>query len=231
MVKAENAAKLGYYNKALDYYSKAERILRDSVDIQRYIGLTLLKKRDYENAIIALKKALAFDPDNQSIINNLGVCYLALEQHEEAEQYFEHSLSIDPAYQIAIYNLASLHFNNKNFAEALTYFNRYSWLEDKLLDAAQMHAATLIQLAQWEQATVLLKAIILQAPHAVPAYFRYAQTLSMISEYDEAMMALRKGIRLVDAKKALSWVSREEFDRLRSRDEFRTLVDDLAGLN
>jgi hypothetical protein len=43
------------------------------------------------------------------------------------------------------------------------------------------------------------------------------------------MTALRRGAKLLEAKQALAWMSRKEFDLLRNDPEFRTLLNELSG--
>ena len=59
-------------------------------------------------------------------------------------------------------------------------------------------------------------------------HFRLAQALSMIDQPDKAFLALQKGVDLVDSRKALSWLSRNDFDALRNKDQFKRIIDALG---
>ena len=40
-----------------------------------YFGDTLLRKRDYDGALVAFNKALELDPDNATVLNSRGLTY------------------------------------------------------------------------------------------------------------------------------------------------------------
>jgi Flp pilus assembly protein TadD len=49
-----------------------------------YIGDSLLKKRDYDGALVVLNKALELDPDNATVLNTRGLAYSNKGEEERA---------------------------------------------------------------------------------------------------------------------------------------------------
>ena len=55
------------------------------------------------------------------------------------------------------------------------------------------------------------------------------KSLAHLGDKVKAIEALRRGATLLDPAKALSWLSRTEYDLLRSDPEFQKLVEDLGS--
>jgi tetratricopeptide (TPR) repeat protein len=75
-------------------------------------GSALLKLKNYEEAIIYLKKAVKIDPNKSEIWNNLGNCYLILGQHELYMNCFNNALLINPNSAETLFSKGSSLFRN-----------------------------------------------------------------------------------------------------------------------
>lgn len=216
------------YGNALSHYNKALLIYPDLHEVHRYIGLIHLQKKRYQEAAEAFEVAVHFDPTSAGLINNLGVAYLAMDDTENAKENFSKSVTLAPEYTLAHYNLASLYYRLNDYELAAEHFATHNNLDATNLEASQMYANSLIQLKRWIEAVELLEEIARSTPDTAPVHFRLAQSLSMTEQYDKAFLALQRGVDLVDSRKALSWLSRNDFDALRNKPNFKRIIDALS---
>ncbi len=70
-----------------------------------FLGLAHSALGDQAQAIEALQRSLALDPNRADTANNLGDAFFALERYDEAVAAFEQALAIDPNFQLAQSNL------------------------------------------------------------------------------------------------------------------------------
>jgi tetratricopeptide (TPR) repeat protein len=76
---------------------------------------------------------------------------------------------------------------------------------------------------QWGKAAELLRALNKELPNVAPLFFLRAQVETQLGNSDEAIIALQRGIKLVDSSAALGWLSKEDFNELRTSEAFKTL--------
>jgi len=225
---ADKALQHGQLNEALLRYNEALKIYPDIKDVQRYIGLIHLQKKEFDLAISAFEKAIAQESNNPRLLNNLGICFLGLNEYDKALIVLEAALIQDPSYLMAHYNIATLYYRQQAYDKSLPYFEYYLGADNENLEAYQLYAKSLIQLDEWDVASEVLAELSRKMPDSAPVYFRLAQALSMQQQPSPAMSALEQGIALMDTRRALSWLNKKEFDVLRSSPEFQTLVESLS---
>jgi len=71
-----------------------------------HLGLTLYVRRNYEDAIIQLNKAIELGARTEDNYYILGYCYAYLDQCEEARAAFQESLNINPFSDLAKQGIA-----------------------------------------------------------------------------------------------------------------------------
>jgi len=82
--------KLKNFDKALEYYQKAELYNAPSLWLTKKIAFCYRKNHNYEEALNYYKKAEAEDAENLHIQGNIGHCYLSLNDYENAlKRYFK----------------------------------------------------------------------------------------------------------------------------------------------
>ena len=86
-----------------------------------------------------------------------------------------------------------------------------------------------IQLKRWNEAIGILEPLSRSAPNVAPIYFRLAQARSQTQDPAGAIEALRRGTSLLDPRKALAWLSRSDYDPLRSNPDFQKLIEELGA--
>ncbi len=228
LIRAEKATREELFDEAIAAYRKALLIYPKLQGVHRQLGLAYLRKKDYQNAAPEFEKASAEEAMTYGLANNLGVSYLALEDYKKAEASFLMATQLNPQYALAYFNLATLYLRTGDPAKAATFFEKYLSYKPEDIAAAQTYAMVLVQLKQWDQAARLLQQIANFAPDVAPIQFRLAEALSHTPHRDIAMEALKRAVSLVDPRQALAWMSRPEFDLLRSEPGFREILNELS---
>jgi tetratricopeptide (TPR) repeat protein len=96
-----------------------------------------LSKRNVEDAIARLKRAVEIAPQFSAAWNNLGTIAYQKQKYSEAEEYFRRALEEEPGSFAPLVNLGGVLLNLKKFEEALKY-NRHAVLnrpEDALANS------------------------------------------------------------------------------------------------
>ena len=228
LVQADKAAREERLDDALDDYGKVRHIFPQIAGVERQIGLIQLRKKDYTAAAATFEKCAVEEEMTFGLANNLGVAYLALENFPKAEQNFLEASRLNPSYPLAYFNLATLYLRTSKPDKAAEYFEQYLNLKPDDLAAAQTYAMLLVQVKQWQKAATMLEQISKLQPDVAPVHFRLAEALAHSSNRAAAIAALKRATGLVDPRKALTWMSRPEFDLLRNEPGFQQLLDDLG---
>lgn len=229
VILAEKSYNANELEDALEYFHKALMIFPNLKGVYRYIGLAYLQLRDFEAAEEAFQKAGKEDQDSYGVMNNLGVVAMQLKKFNEAEQYFQRAIKAKPDYALAYLNMATLFVRSDQRTRATEFFERYLDMQPDDIKATQNYATLMIEEKQWEKAIVLLDQIRNDAPDAAPIYFRLAQALYETGKEDRAITTLQRGIQLIDSRKALAWLSRQEFDPMRQHPGFQEIIAILSS--
>lgn len=118
-------AKEELYNKALEYYDKAEKNTNpfDQNLLTKIVNTSIVDK-DYHNAIAALEKIALHKPD-AALYQQFGFCYQQLHNNTNALDYYKKALNYSDANKALIENnIGYLDFELGNYNEAITHFNR-----------------------------------------------------------------------------------------------------------
>ena len=229
LLQAEQAEREGLERRALEEYVRALRIYPDLKGVHDRIGVIQMELQNHEAAAQAFELALQEEPDAIGVLNNLAVAYLRREQFDRAEETLARVIELQPQYAAAHYNLASLLMDRDQLARASSYFTSYQALAPTDLNAALAHASVLIKLEDWAGAVRQLSLAAELSPGTPPILFRLAQCHGQAGQTEQALEALRRGIALVDAARALVWMSRSEFDPIRGEPRFQQWIDELAA--
>jgi len=183
--------------------------------------------KDYEKAEAVFSALVAGRPDSAPLLNNLGVAQMGQKRREDAARTFGKALAADASYGPARQNLGLLHYRSGEMARAAEVLAEVVRNAPQNAEASLMYAVALLKLSRWSEAAGVLEEAARVAPSA-PVFFRLAEAKSHTGGADEAMKILQRGVDLVDARAALVWINRTEFDALRSRPDFQRLAADLT---
>ena len=229
LVKAEKAYDLQQWKEAISHYKKVSAINPDIAGVDAKLGLCYMRLNDFAASADAFEGASSEDTNSFRAINNLGVAYLADKQFSKAEQNFSRVLEMRPDYAPARYNMAMLYYRTEMYAKSASHFEQYFTLAPYDIDALQVYTKVLITLERWQDAARTLKKSAQELPEATPVYMALAHVLSNTGDAEAAMKNLEHGVSLLDKPKALAMIASPEYDKLRSRQDFKKLVDKLSS--
>ncbi|MDZ4198867.1 MAG: tetratricopeptide repeat protein [Kiritimatiellia bacterium] len=225
-------AELEYRDKnwsaAVSHYRQAQSILPGIRGIDRMIGLALLRMGSFDQAEICFEAEVAQSPESSSLRNNLGVCRMGQGKFEQAEQDFLETLRLHPNYAPARRNLALLYFRAEQMEPAVLALDQALVSTPNDAELLHMKAIALIRLKRWTEASALLEECARTMPESAPIFFRLAEVRAHDEKPDQALEALQQAIALVDARRAMIWLSRGSFDLLREHPGFQSLVVELS---
>jgi len=95
------------------------------------IAMELLKKKEYNKALIFFQKAEKELKDQPKIMNNIGVCYSNLKNYSEAVNYYQKAILLDSKYFASMYNLSIAYYYLEQYDSALNSINQAIQLSPK----------------------------------------------------------------------------------------------------
>lgn len=229
VVMAEKAEREQLVETALEHYHHAVRIFPGLKGIHSRIGLLQMQKKAYADAAKAFEIAREEEVLSFGIANNLAVAYMQLERNDRAEENLLHAIRLRPSYSPAYFNLARLYERREELDKASDYYRQFIEMEPENLGAMMSYAQVLILLQNWPEAVNQLQELGRLTPESPPVQFRLAQALSHTGNRQGAIDALYRAVALVDPRNALAWLSRNEFDLIRSEPRFQQLVTELSS--
>ncbi|MBA7530385.1 hypothetical protein ES705_22588 [subsurface metagenome] len=109
------------YGISREYLERAAKYI-DHPDLPLDLAVIYLKSGMLNEAVIKLKQAISYQPDEKSMLPlyaELGNTYLQLERYKPAEIVLKNALKIDPKFINAHYGLAGAYLNQNKIDEAL----------------------------------------------------------------------------------------------------------------
>lgn len=176
-------AKEELYNKALEYYDKAEKNTNafDQGLLTKIVNTSIVDK-DYHNAIEALEKIALHAPD-AALFQQFGFCYQQLAKNTEALYYYKKALNYKDANKALIENnIGYLDFELGNYNEAITHFNN-AYLASRNRDEKQnslMNLAIAYQKINKNDEAIATVNHCMALVNSEPQKARYQELLSRI---------------------------------------------------
>jgi len=102
------------------------------------MGTDFARQGRYEEARVALEKAVAIDPGNAFILNNLGLVMRRLGRIDEATRAYAAAIQFNPGYAVTYKNYGILLEQNGETRRAIDAYRRYASLAPSAPDAAKV---------------------------------------------------------------------------------------------
>lgn len=230
LLEAEKAAQENHYDGALKEFDNARKIFPGLKGVARMQGLIHLAQKDYPAAARAFVQALQEEPPTFGVVNNLGIAYIGMTNLPQAEACLVEAIKMDSNYALAYYNLAMIRQRQGDAPRAADFLGIYTRMRPGDLPARENYALILLNLGQWDKASLVLDELGDATPQSAVIQFRLAQALSHVEgKRDQALTTLGRAVTLVDSRKALAWLSRPDFDLLRGDARFKAISDQLSS--
>ena len=113
--------KLKLFNRALEFYTKAELLGDDKKWLLKKLAFSYMKLKNYEKAIDYYKLAEKQAEEDVSIQVNMGSCYIYKKQYEEALQCFFKADYYKPDQIRNLRSIAFCYFKTDKFDDAVKY--------------------------------------------------------------------------------------------------------------
>lgn len=111
-------------NKAIQCYTKAQRINPNDPMVLSNLGSIFLEKGELDKALEYYGKALKIDPDHAVALNGLGSIWVYKGKLNKAKEYYEKVLEIKPNDAEAINNLGIVWARKREFDKAIECFKK-----------------------------------------------------------------------------------------------------------
>lgn len=118
------------FQKTVDYAQPGADLAPDDYLFPYLIGTALMAGKDFENAILFLKKSKELSGNNSQVINSLGTCYLTIGKNDKALELYMQAVQETPNDAFANYNVGSVFQLLNQHNKACEYFEKANNLEE-----------------------------------------------------------------------------------------------------
>lgn len=226
LILAQQAVSVDKNEVAAEHYENVLEILPDIEGVKVSLGTIYFRLEEFEKAL-ALLEDVPEDELTPDVLNNLGAACLRAKAYDRAEGYLKHALEIRPTYAEPYKNLAALYEEQDRADDAVNAYEHYVDLRPMDLDTRHSLALYLTKLGRWEQAAEMLESLAQEMTDVPNLYFLLAQVQMHNNRPELALAALQRGVQLTDPGKALAWMDRDDFEVLRTSDEFKLMIRNL----
>ena len=221
----------GQYEQAVGAYQELVLMDPDNFQVSGNLGSALLMAGKYEEARVVLEESVAANP-NQRFYSNLGIIHYYLGQYDESVVDHEKAVDLTPDDALTWLNLADALYFAGRTNEATGAFLRGAEMARRQLDVDSTDTEAMFSLA-WarqmvgdsEEAQRLVKRALEISPNDPYGYYYDALIKTRLGEYDAAIDALGFAVAMGYPSKMLT--AEPYLEKLRSRDDFNTLVSSL----
>ena len=188
--------KQGEFQKTVDYAQPGSDLAPDDYMFPYLIGTALMAGKDFENAILFLKKAKELAGNVSQVTNSLGTCYLTIGKNDKALELYLEAVKESPEDGFAHYNVGSVFQLLNQHSKACEYFEKANELEESETFMVAW-ALSLMKMNKPAEAIEIYKKLAVAHPEK-PNY-RYNMVLCY-----EALGQLPVAIKLLESMVALN---------------------------
>lgn len=213
----------GKTDEALDYLEvnlKGHSQYKNSL---QKIAHQLTLKKDYTNAIKALKKIIGSDPNSaHKVFVNLGIIYMEQDNHSSAINAWNRAIDLNPKIPIPYFNLAQFYFKRGNDKLALSNLRVALKIDlnirNMILKLTQKFETSL----QYDKSILLLKLLLEFVPDSTEINYRLSQNYFKLKKNKQAIDFITRTLELNPLHKdalndlALQYAMHEELNKAQS---------------
>lgn len=155
-----------------------------------------LQKNDYDAAMKEFRKALSFDPENETAHTWLGKIHLKQNRTREAIKEFKEVVRLQPLSVNALVNLGNAYIQDKNYAEAEKSLKKAAGLDplNPVPDYTLGHLY--VQTDRLDEAMAQFRKVQKVSPRDGNVYYSMGLVQNRQKNYEEAVKNLEKSLKL-----------------------------------
>lgn len=124
LTEGSDSFRAGNYEEAVESFKKVVGKYPSNYEGYYNLGLTYIKKKNFDPAITALEKAAEINRQSLEVFSALGECCFARGETEKAQQNFSRAIELKPESPLAHYNLGLVYYKLGKNEEALMAFDK-----------------------------------------------------------------------------------------------------------
>ncbi|TND10100.1 MAG: hypothetical protein FD123_348 [Bacteroidetes bacterium] len=162
-----------------------------------FLGLTLIKKKQYQDAISNLQTGSAFVVDNNALqvqfYTAIGDAYNGLKKHDKSDEYFDKALVLDPdnAYVLNNYSYF-LSLRNENLDKAETMIRKANRLEPNNPSYEDTYGWVLYHKGSFDEAKTWIEKALTRDAENGTLLEHYGDVLFRLGRTDDALTNWKK---------------------------------------
>jgi protein O-GlcNAc transferase len=168
-------------------------------------AIALLDAGDYPNAVLRLREALGFAPDNVSILTNLAAALMMQGNTQEARTTAERILFCDARNRDALVILSECLAGEGRYSDLLPVIDQVIALEPGVAEHHSNRATALHRLGRSAEALKDADAAITLKPQLAAAHLNRGNCLADLKSTNEAIAAFERA-RTIDPRLAEAWL-------------------------
>ena len=143
-------------------------------------------KKDNNNAITYLERALELNQEHLPIMNSLASCYMTKGIYEKAEDVLKRAFELDKQNVLTAYNLGVLYQATERYKEALNYFQISYQLEPTTTMLSSL-ANCALKAGEYAVASIMYQNLVMLYPNNSEYRYNYVECLENTGQYKEAL--------------------------------------------
>ena len=194
--------------KAHELLLIANRDINSSAESSYYLGVSYIKRNDYENAIKYIKLSLSKNGNFFEGLIDLAIAYGNIGDLKKAEDILLEAIKLYPLNKfIAYVNIGRLKSKQKEYDQALFYFNKALQIDSKSEEVLINISTAYYDAGKYKESLDVLFRIMEINKNNVKAIINIAATLNMLDKYSESMEWSKK---LIKSKNELALINYAE---------------------
>jgi tetratricopeptide (TPR) repeat protein len=147
------------------------------------LGLALIERRSYQEAEVALTRAVELEPENPNVLHNMGVLLQSTQRPEEAADFYRRAIHGQPSRLLAYLNLAQVLMTLRDYPAALEVLQTATRLKPDHLGAHRLVISAAMSARQPDIARQHLQAALRLSPGDVALQRLQAKLLRSDVDY------------------------------------------------
>jgi len=198
---------LNKYGKAVLAYESAMRVGVSNPQTQQLIptqladayrrwGVAAYGRRDFQQAVDALKKTLEFDANDPRVHYTLGLCYGGLRESEQELEALTRAVVLDAGYTKAYKALGDLHRRRRDLRSSAAAYRQAIALDSTYMEAHGGLARVEVDAEDFAAAEKTLRRALRVDDKFAYGFLMLGHTMNQLGRYHEAVEPLRRSIDL-----------------------------------